>query len=145
MAAWHTEFHVVPKRVLAAAAPPLTADVLESVEWWAGVALPTDYRERLGAAAPPALSASPGLEVWGGEDGNRIEVRSAAGSATSVRARLDVRQPDAKFAAGLLLFVRASNATLVRADGWVTDPTPGGFGIALRGSEAWRVVYDARG
>ena len=144
MAAWQADLYVVPKRALAAAPPPLTAAALDATEWWAGAALPADYRARLAAAAPPAPSWSPALEAWGPEDGNRIEVWSEAGRITDVRARIDVRRPDAKFAAALLTFVRAAEAALVRADGWVTEPTAGGFGLALRGSAAWRFVQDPR-
>ena len=142
MAAWQADFYVVPRRALAAAPPLLTSDVLDEIEWWAAASLPADYRERLAATAPPAPSRSPGLEAWGAEEGDRIEVRSAGGQTTSVRARVDVRQPSAKFAAGLLTFVRSADAALVRADGWVTPPTAGGFGLALRGSAAWRFVQD---
>ena len=141
MATWQADFFVVPRRALAAG-PPLTAGALDATPWWAGVALPADYRERLGATAPRAPSRSPELEAWGAEDGNRVEVWSEAGRITSVRARVDVRRPDAKFAAGLLTFVRAADAALVRADGLVTEPTAGGFGQALRGSAAWRFVQD---
>ena len=144
MAAWQADFVVVPKRALAAGPPLLTADALDATPWWAGGGLPADYRERLDATAPRAPSWSPDLEAWGTEDGNRVEVWSEAGRVTSVRARVDVRRPDAKFAAGLLTFVRAADAALVRADGWVTEPTAGGFGLALRGSAAWRFVQDPR-
>ena len=142
MAAWQADFHLVPKRALAAAPSPLTAAVLDATAWWAGASLPADYRERLAAAAPPARSASPDVEAWGAEEGNRVEVRSEGGRVADARAWVDVRRPDAKFAAGLLTFARAADAVLVRADGRVTEPTAGGFGLALRGSAAWRFVED---
>ncbi|HET7457847.1 MAG TPA: hypothetical protein VFJ74_09340 [Gemmatimonadaceae bacterium] len=145
MALWQTDFFVVPKRALAAAPAPLTADALDAASWWAGAALPADYRERLDAAAPRVASSSPEIEAWGADDGNRVEVWREQGRVARVRARVDVRRLDAKFAAGLLTFVRAADAVLVRADGRVTEPTAGGFGLALRGSAAWRFVQDPRG
>jgi cysteine synthase len=57
---------------------------------------------------------------------------------------VDVRRPDAKFAAGLITFARAAGAALVRADGTAIEPTAGGFGLALRESAAWRYVQDRR-
>ena len=141
MAPWQTEFHIVPSRALATASQELTADTLNAGGWWAGVKLPAEYRERLSAVAPPAKSSSPDVEAWGAPDGNYVEVRLSAGQPASVLARVDVRRPDAKFAAGLLTFTRAAGAMLVRADGSVTEPTAGGFGAALRGSAAWRSVY----
>ena len=140
MAAWQVEFHVVPKRALAAAPAPLTADALRATPWWAAATLPAGYREWLDATAIPDRLPPPGLEAWGDAEGNRVEVSSAAGRVTGVRVLVDVRRLDAKFAAGLLTFVRAADAALVRADGLVVEPTAGGFGLALRGSAAWRAV-----
>ena len=101
---------------------------------------PAGYREWLDATAIPDRLPTPGLEAWGDAEGNRVEVSSAAGRVTGVRVLVDVRRLDAKFAAGLLTFVRAADAALVRADGLVVEPTAGGFGLPLRGSAAWRAV-----
>jgi hypothetical protein len=138
MAAWQVDFYVVPKRALAAAPPVLTADVLAHYAWWSGVTLPADYRDRLTATVAPARPWASALEAWGTEDGNCIEVWTDAGRVTRVRARVDLRRLDSKFAAGLIAFARAADSALVRADGWVTEPTAGGFAQALRGSVAWR-------
>jgi hypothetical protein len=116
--------------------------MLDTVAWWAGVALPTDYRSRFSATGLPAKSTSSGLETWGVEDANYIEVWSEAGRATRMRARVDVRRPDAKFAAALITFARAAGAALVRVDGSAIEPTAGGFGLALRESAAWRYVQN---
>ena len=143
MAAWQTFFHVIPRRALTTVASPLVPDLLETTDWWAGTPLPFDYRDRLGAVAPPAFQ-SPERETWGTEDSNFVEISFDAGRATRIRVRVDVRRPDAKFAAGVITFARAANATLVRADGSVIEPTAGGFGLALRGSVAWSSVYGAK-
>lgn len=142
MAEWQVNFHVVPKRALAAHPTTISRAMLDAGDWWAGGALPADYRERLAAIAPPDRSPAPGVEAWGPEDGNRIEVASDAGRTVSVRARFDARRPDAKFAAGLITFVRIAGAALVRDDGWVTEPTAGGLGLAMRRSPAWKFVRD---
>lgn len=144
MAAWQTEFHVVPRRALAAT-PLSGAQALAGTRWWAGATLPADYRERLDAAGPRAPAASPEVEAWGPDDGNRVEVRrDDDGHVASVRVRIDVRRLDAKFAAALIGFVRAADAVLVRADGYVTAATAGGLGLSLRGSAAWRFVQEPR-
>ena len=144
MAAWQVEFYIIPKSSLATAPSPLPIDMLETVAWWAGAALPPDYRARFNAMTSPTHSPSADLETWGAEDSNRIEVRLADGRPIGVRARVDVRRPDAKFAAGLITFARAAGAALVRADGSAIEPTAGGFGLALRESAAWRYVQDRR-
>lgn len=143
MAAWQVEFFIIPRRALASSPSPIPAQMLDSVAWWAGVPLPPDYRARLSAAAAPA-SSSADIETWGVVDGNYVEVVSEEGRPVRVRARVDVRQPDAKFAAGLITFARAAGAALVRADGSAIEPTAGGFGQALRESPAWHHVQAGR-
>lgn len=144
MAAWQVEFFIIPRRALESSPSPIPAQMLDSVAWWAGVPLPAAYRARLGVAATPVPSSTPEVEAWGAADQNYVEVSSEAGRPVRVRARVDVRQPDAKFAAGLITFARAAGAALVRADGSAIEPTAGGFGQALRESPAWRHVQSGR-
>jgi hypothetical protein len=128
MAPWQVELYIIPKTSLATAPSPLPIDMLETVAWWAGAALPPDYRARFNAMTAPSQSPSPDVETWGAEDSNRIDVRLADGRVIRVRARIDVRRPDAKFAAGLITFARVAGAALVRVDGAAIEPTAGGFG-----------------
>jgi len=144
MAAWQVEFFIIPRRALESSPSPIPAQMLDSVAWWAGVPLPAAYRARLGVAATPVPSSTPEVEAWGAADQNYVEVSSEVGRPVRVRARVDVRQPDAKFAAGLITFARAAGAALVRADGSAIEPTAGGFGQALRASPAWRHVQSGR-
>jgi hypothetical protein len=144
MAAWQVELYIIPKISLASAPNPLPIDMLETVAWWAGTTLPPDYRARFNAMTSPAQSPSPDLETWGAEDSNRIEVQLANGRPIRVQARVDVRRPDAKFAAGVITFARVTGAALVRANGSAVEATAGGFGLALRESAAWRYVQDRR-
>lgn len=158
MAEWQVEFHLVPKRALSGS-PSLRAGLLDATDWWSSGALPPDFRERFAAMGGPtgvdrstALGMTAGyrgdshdVESWGPEDGNRVEVRSQHGRVRSVRAWLDVRRPDAKFAAGLITFARVANAAIVRSDGTVIEPNAGGFGVALRSSPAWQFVKEPLG
>jgi hypothetical protein len=130
--------------MLASVPSPIPVSMLGTLAWWAGVELPPDYRARLAATATPAAAAGNDVEIWGPQDANYIEVLNEAGRPIRVRACVDVRQPDARFAAGLITFARAAGAALVRADGSVIEPTAGGFGLALRESAAWRYVQDRR-
>jgi hypothetical protein len=144
MTAWQVEFYIIPKRALMTAPSPIPPAMLESVAWWAGVPLPPDHRARLDAMASPSRSPAAEYEIWGAADANCVEVWSDAGRPVRLRARVDVRRPDAKFAAGLITLARAAGAALVREDGSAIEPTAGGFGVALRESTAWRYVQDRR-
>jgi hypothetical protein len=141
MAGWQVEFHVVPRQALPTT-PRLIAAATLDADWWKGRPFPPDYRERLAAAALPADSPGEGLERWGAEEGNRVDVQSERGRVGRVTARVDVRQLDPRFGAALLVFVRAASAVLVRGDGFVVEPTINAFSGALRSSSAWRFAND---
>ena len=141
MAVWQVDFHIVPRRAVAAA--DLTPAVLNDTDWWATAAFPSDYQRRLAGVATPARSPSTDLETWGPDDGNRVDVWSAGGRVSRAMARVDVRRLDSKFGAALLTFVRAAGAVLIRSDGLIVEPIIGAYAGALRNSEAWRFASDA--
>lgn len=138
VAAWQVEFVIVPRRALAVAPTPLTPAVLEETQWWTSAPFPKDYQRRLAPVGAPARTIAPGVESWGDELGNRVDVVVVDGRVSSARALVDVRRLDARFGATLLGFVRSSNAALVRTDGVVVEPTIAAYAAALRGSSAWR-------
>jgi hypothetical protein len=141
MAAWQVDFAIVPRRALAAKPRLALAELIEA-DWWSTEQLPVAYAQQLAAFAPPRPSPAPGVQTWGAEDGNRVDVWSANGKPTRMTARVDVRRLDARFGAMLLQFVRSANAFLIRRDGLVVDPTVGAFGAALRSSKAWQYATD---
>src|SRR4051812_35655780 len=141
MAVWQVDFFVVPRRAIAGAPQPLTRAVVADTNWWSDAKFPTDFRSRL-AALGPATEATPTMEAWGVEDGNRVEVKLDNGRAMSMRVRTDVRRLDSKFGAAVIVFARAADAVLVRADGLVIEPTIATYAAALRGSTAWRHASD---
>ena len=143
MAVWQVDFHVVPRRALPATSQALARAVADDTDWWASAAFPADYPARLAAVAPVARSRSDGLETWGSEEGNRVDVWSESGRVHRVMARVDVRRLDSKFGAALIHFVRSAGAVLVRADGLLVEPIINAYVGALRGSEAWRFASDA--
>ena len=142
MAVWQVDYHLMPRRALAARATSLTE--IREAEWWREATFPPDYRTRLAAAAPPQ-TAGAGREQWGVEDGNCIVVRSIEGQVTAVLVRVDVRRLDAKFGAALIAFLRAADAVLVRSDGLLVEPNIAAFGASLRGTPAWRFSQDPLG
>ena len=137
-AEWQVEMYVVPSRALAAAPQPLGRAALADTEWWKGMAVPPDYRDRLTAAGDMVAASEPGLERWGQVEGNRVDVWSRQGEVRRIAVRVDMRRLDSKFAAALLFFARSSDAVLVRGDGMVVEPTINAFASALRSSKAWR-------
>jgi hypothetical protein len=140
-AAWQVGFYIVPRNALTTAARPSQA-TWDDTDWWRTSVVPADYRRRLDGVAARGQSKDPDVEIWGREDGNRVDVRSAGGAVRSVQASVDVRRLDSKFGAALIAFVRAIGAVLIRRDGVVVEPNIGAYAAALRTSAAWQFASD---
>src|SRR4051812_18980258 len=105
--------------------------------------LPPDYRERLNALLPPAVSWAPELEMWGEEIGNRIDVWPEGERAGLALLRIDMRQYDPVWGARVLATVKSLGRELYpvwRDDTRIDDP--GELALALRGCPAFRFVED---
>lgn len=141
MATWQADFYVAPRRAVAEF-PMLTGDIARETEWWFGTDLPPDYRQRIASLLAPAKSWSPDLETWGAEDGNRVDVWHDQGRVSTVLVRVDARARDVRCLRGIAGLTRQLGCVLVRADGYVAEPTPAALGEALAGSRAFRFVAD---
>jgi len=141
MADWQVEFAIVPRRALAAKPRVSLADVIDT-DWWSAEHLPAGYSQQLAAVAPAGTSSASERQMWGDEEGNRVDVWSENGKPVRMTARVDVRRLDAKFGAMLLQFTRIADAVLMRRDGLVVEPLVGAFGAALRSSDAWKYASD---
>ena len=119
MAAWQASFAIIPSRTY-----------------------PADYQRRLDAVAPRAPSWSNEIQIWGMEDGNRIDLYLENGAPHDGLIRIDLRDPDPAFIRGTLAFLAASGCGLESEDGHWVEPNEGEFLVALRGSRAFRFVED---
>lgn len=137
MAPWQVIFHVVPHRAMATAPRVLDAGIVAATDWWGAGPATRELRDRLGVLVGPPTRTTPTVESWGMADGNGVDVHLSAGRIASVIAHVDVRKLDPKFGAALLGLARSMQSVLVRADGWVAEPTVGGYSTALRGDPAW--------
>jgi len=144
MAPWQVIFHVVPHRAMANAPRVLDAAIVSTTEWWSAGAGTRELRERLGALIGPPSRTSPTIESWGSAGGNGVDVHLSDGRITRIIAHVDVRKLDPKFGAALLGFARSMQSVLVRADGWVAEPTVGAYSTALRGDPAWAHANEPR-
>lgn len=141
MAVWQVEFAIVPRRALAAK-PRVALSQIVDADWWSAERLPAGYSNELAAVAAPGASSAIEHQMWGEENGNRVDVWSERGRPVRMTTRIDVRRLDARFGAMLLKFAKIADAVLVRRDGLVVEPLVGAFGGALRSSEAWKYASD---
>jgi hypothetical protein len=78
--------------------------------------LPGGYREALGQLLQPAKSWHPQLEVWGTDEGDRIDVLSSEDGPVEILARFDLRTWDPDLYKRFLAFVSTSGGRLHSAD-----------------------------
>ena len=117
MAAWQADFVVIP------AGP-----------------LPENYREVLGGLLPPAPSWHAQLEVWGTDDGDRIDVFNHQG--LEIVARFDLREWKPALYAAFLAFVQGIGGRLQAESGEHVPLVAEAFQRSLLVSDAARFVKD---
>lgn len=139
MATWQADFRLVPRGALDGLGA-VDVDAVRERYWWEGFSLPADYAARLAAVAPLAASWSPALEVWGTKDGNRIDVWREGGRVTDVLVRVDTREIDHAFIAGVLAFALHARCVIMGVTGAIAEPNLGEFMLALRATAAFRFV-----
>jgi len=107
--------------------------------------LPADYRLAVAQVLPPGKSWMRGLEVWGTEEGDRIDVFTKPGSPPEVLARFDLREWKPAIYEDFLVLVRSVRGQLRTAEsGAEVAATFEDFTRTLLESRAARFVQDPR-
>jgi len=97
MAVWQASFHIVPHERVAELfpgwfEPPLDPDYVATLptedpselDWWSSRHPPADFRANLDRLAPRLSSWSSQLQLWGSEDGDRVDVFLEGGRVESI-------------------------------------------------------------
>ena len=103
---------------------------------------PSDFRERLGRIAPPLRSWDDQLEMWGSEDGDRIDVWVEDGQPAEARVRFDLRTPSETFWLAVTQFTAVADTSLTNEAGVEVPPRLADLTAALEGSRAARFIED---
>ena len=119
MATWQADFRLLP------------------TDGW-----PSDYRDQLNRFLPPATTWTPSIEMWGVEDGNRIDVVLEDGQPVEGLARVDLRDWSLSFIIGLTEFARQAKLRIETESGVPLEPSRAAVAMALRTSPAFRFVDD---
>jgi len=105
--------------------------------------LPANYRELVGGFLPPARSWSTDLEVWGIDDGDRIDIPTDGSS--ELFARFDLREWRPVLYDQFLAFICAVGGRLQAESGVEIPLTAEAFRRSLSESDAARFVTGPRG
>src|SRR5262245_18011256 len=145
MATWQFDIHLIPRCKLIAlydlVPATLEEEIVETVNSWRGF-LPQDYGESLARLISPSRSWSNDIQMWGEQDGNRIEVLFEAGQPEEVSIRIDARQSREQFLRELVEFACQIDALLLTENFELIEPTLEGLRTSLESSNARKFVAD---
>lgn len=141
MAVWQCDIRLIPRD-----ARPASTSASGLTGAWAGADLVESYRDRLSeAGASRAASWSPRLEMWGSQEGDRVDVfRSKEGAVSSVLVRFDMRRPRRRFIEAVADVASANSCVGIDESGQRVEATVEAFVAAMRASRAARFVEDPR-
>jgi hypothetical protein len=146
VATWQFDVHLLSASevlTLYGAIPPTIprAD-FDSQVWWSGVDAPTSLRREIAKLLPPAPSWRKGLDIWGLNDGDRIDISWVGDQLSSITVRIDIRQISHVFLIGLMQIARKNEWVLRMSDGSVLQPSLAAILTAIHRSDAFRFVGD---
>jgi hypothetical protein len=125
MAIWQHDLRIVPRDELPGRGfkygEPLP-ERADRTSWWSGYVLPDSLAIRLRAILPPVDSWAPGWDVFGKEDGNRIDMLREGAEVEEIKARLDARAPDPSFLENLVTIAKFLNGVFLTPDLRVIEP-----------------------
>ena len=131
MATWQCDFQIVPS-----AAPVPAPD-----DAWLHFPPPEDWREKISGMLQPGDSWHQDLVGWGPYDGNRVEGWLETSHLASMRARLDLRDPNLEaFVLQLLALLPVIGASLETHYGTRLPSSLPALTEAIQGSPAFRFV-----
>lgn len=128
MATWQFDSIAVPRKTVltkfSAIPHKLDMEEFSSIDWWSGINV---FKATLHNIVPLAPETKKeliqGVETWGEEDGNRIDVGySKKDKVQEITIRIDVRDCSEKFILDLMSFLNELDCLIITETGFVVDP-----------------------
>lgn len=146
MATWQFDLHLLPSRAVTAThgGVPLTIfrEDFDKGDWWRDVTITPNIKAQLAKLLRPASSWSPRIEVWGIEDGDRIDVVGESGHVEDILVRVDVRDLSYKFLMEMTKVARENDWLILTQDNHVLRPSVKEVLRAIHRSDSFRFVRD---
>lgn len=102
------------------------------MNWWDGFGTPAAVRPDLARIAPRLRGWSPDWELFGDEEGNRIDLLLSAGEIEEIGVRFDVRSLDYDFIDGVAELAQRWDCLLLAPTLTVLEPKRDLIVIELR-------------
>lgn len=127
MATWQFDSIVVPRKTVLNKFPvvPQKLDMEEfsSIDWWSGVDVSKATIHRIAPLSKSKKNLIEGVETWGEEEGNRIDVvYSKKDKVEEIIVRVDVREYSEKFIIDLIGFLNELDCLIITESNSVLDP-----------------------
>lgn len=133
MALWQCDIKLVPRTSVTGEGSPRAEGA------WTDAQLDPCYMDLLVAAgANRSTSWSPRLEVWGDEEGHRLDVFRTDSRISGVLARFDMRRPEPAFVRAVVEIAARSACVGIDEAERVLEPTVDDFARSMVGSRAAR-------
>lgn len=118
---------------------------IETIDLWDGYTLPDGYEDSLGEFLTRAKGRDPEWQMFGVEDGTRIDVVFEDGKVDDVKARIDARTADISTLKHIADFAKSWDCVLVTFEGHVIEPDARSLAAVFRRSRAFQFALDPRG
>jgi hypothetical protein len=110
-------------------------------DWWADRQPPPGYLDGLDALLP-RYDETVDCIRWGVEDGDRVDALLEEGRLEELLVRIDLRDPNQDFIAGITKFAAALRCDVLTLDGSVGEADAPTLATLIQASRAMRFVQD---
>jgi hypothetical protein len=146
MAVWQFDLYLVPRSKLAQISDNELQRLSEvdftATSWWEGITLPSHYREILATFLPRGASWTPEIEMWGEEEGDRIDISHRGAVLEEIRCRVDVRINNVGFLEGILRLAVLADCWIITEELEVIPSTLEALMKEIKNSSAYRFVLN---
>jgi hypothetical protein len=148
MATWQFDVHLIPRAELLNIFGFLPAKIdkesFNARNWWHNTKLPNGYREILSSFVPVGSSWCEDIELWGDEEGDRIDVSHDEGRIDAVYVRISAISLNKSFVSCVAQFAQTCDCLILTEDDQLIEPSPDLLGKAVLQSNAARFVANPR-
>ena len=148
MAIWQFDFYLLPassvEQRFRAVPVTVSADEYDRVRWWEGINLRRAIEHDLSKMLSQGNSWSPAIDMWGTEDGDRVELHDDDG-VTEVHGRIDIRNLSLRFVNLLVEIARRHRLLILTEDRHVLRPSVKEVLAAIHRSRSFAYVSDPEG
>lgn len=125
MAIWQHDLRIIPRNVPAERGfrpGERLSNAADQSSWWASQTVPNDLLEYLASRFPRLQPWARDWDIFGTEEGNRIDVICRDGRVEEIKTRFDAREPDEIFLDEVVRTARYVDGLFLTPDLRILEP-----------------------